>query len=78
MKLANFNVDGLSEIGLAEGTRYVSLTRALSHCPVSMVEMIAQWEIVRPAIGELHLALRGRVNPGSCSARHRLQSTGAS
>ena len=56
MKLANFNVDGNSEIGLVEGTRIVSLTRALSHCPVSMVEMIAQWEIVRPAIDALHLA----------------------
>jgi ureidoglycolate lyase len=56
MKLANFNVDGHSEIGLVEGARIISLTRALPRFPISMVEMIAQWEAVRPAIGELHLA----------------------
>jgi ureidoglycolate lyase len=56
MKLANFNIDGRSEIGLVDGARMISLTRALSGFPVSTVEMITQWETVRPAIGELRLA----------------------
>ena len=56
MKLANFDVGGHSEIGLVDGTRIISLTRALPRLPVTMVELIAQWEAVRPAIGELNLA----------------------
>src|ERR1700730_1257334 len=56
MKLANFDVGGHAEIGLVEGARMVSLPRALPRLPNSMVDMIAQWEGVRPAIGELHLA----------------------
>src|SRR6202045_634574 len=56
MKLANFNIDGRSEIGLVDGARMISLTRALPRLPVSMVDIIAQWEAVRPAIGELRQA----------------------
>ena len=56
MKLANFEVGGYSQIGLLDGTRMISLTRALPRLPVSMVDVIAQWEAVRTAIGELHLA----------------------
>ncbi|MDB6103447.1 MAG: fumarylacetoacetate hydrolase family protein [Gammaproteobacteria bacterium] len=56
MKLAHFDVGGHSQIGLVEGTRIVSLTRALPRLPVTMVEIIAQWESVRTAISGLHLA----------------------
>jgi ureidoglycolate lyase len=56
MKLAHFDVGGHSQIGLVEGTRIVSLTRALPRLPVTMVEIIAQWESVRAAISGLHLA----------------------
>lgn len=56
MKLAHFDVGGHSQIGLVEGTRIVSLTRALPRLPVTMVEIIAQWEAVRTAISGLHLA----------------------
>src|ERR1700730_18707318 len=56
MKLANFNIDGRSEVGLVDGARMICLTRGLPRLPVSMVDIIAQWEAVRPAIGELRLA----------------------
>jgi 2-keto-4-pentenoate hydratase/2-oxohepta-3-ene-1,7-dioic acid hydratase in catechol pathway len=56
MKLANVDVGGRSEIGLVEGARIVSLTRALPRLPVSMMEIIAQWDTVRPVIERLHLA----------------------
>jgi ureidoglycolate lyase len=55
MKLANFELGGHSEIGLVAGTRIISLTRALPRLPGSMVEVIAHWQSVRPAIDGLHL-----------------------
>jgi ureidoglycolate lyase len=56
MKLANIDADGRSEIGLVDGARMVLLTQALPRLPVSMLEVIAQWESVRPAIQALPLA----------------------
>lgn len=56
MKPANFDVGGHSEIGLVDGARMVSLTRALPLFPSSMLQVIAQWDTVRPAISELNLA----------------------
>src|SRR5260370_2592801 len=56
MKLANIDAGGRSEIGLVDGARMVLLTRALPRLPVSMMEVIAQWESVRPAIQALPLA----------------------
>ncbi len=56
MKLANIDTGGRSEIGLVDGARMILLTRALPRLPVSMMEVIAQWESVRPAIQALPLA----------------------
>jgi len=56
MKLATFDLGGHSEIGLVAGARIISLTRALPRLPDSMVQVIAQWQSVQPAIGDLHLA----------------------
>src|SRR5258708_35850402 len=56
MKLANIVAGGRSEIGLVDGARMILLTRALPRLPVSMMEIIAQWESVRPAIKALPLA----------------------
>jgi 2-keto-4-pentenoate hydratase/2-oxohepta-3-ene-1,7-dioic acid hydratase in catechol pathway len=56
MKLANIDAGGRSEIGLVDGARMVLLTRALPRLPVSMMEVIAQWGSVRPAIQALPLA----------------------
>src|SRR5260370_18034243 len=56
MKLANIDTGCRSEIGLVDGARMILLTRALPRLPVSMMEVIAQWESVRPAIQALPLA----------------------
>jgi ureidoglycolate lyase len=56
MKLANIDAGGSSEIGLVDGARMILLTRALPRLPVSMIEIIAQWESVRPVLQALPLA----------------------
>jgi ureidoglycolate lyase len=56
MKLASIDTGGRTEIGLVDGARMILLTRALPRLPVSMMEIIAQWESVRPEIQALPLA----------------------
>lgn len=76
MKLANLDVGGHSEIGLVDGTRIISLTRALPRLPVSMVELIAQWEAVRPAIGDLHIESAPSFRLGEVALRAPIERPG--